>query len=100
MASTKKTIFEVLERPRITEKGAIASSVNNSVVFRVHPDANKSEIKAAVEKIFNVKVHSVRTMNFKGKMKRVGTRLGRQSDWKKAYVALEPGSTIDLVEGL
>lgn len=100
MSSTKKTIYEVLTRPRLTEKGAIASSINNSVVFRVHPKANKSEIKAAVEKIFNVKVNSVRTMNFMGKEKRVGAHIGRKPDWKKAYVSLEPGNTIDLIEGL
>ena len=100
MSSTKKTIFEVLRKPRITEKGAIAGTVNNSVVFRVHPKANKVEIANAVEKIFNVKVRSVRTMNFMGKMKRVGARIGQQPAWKKAYVSLEPGNTIDLVEGL
>lgn len=98
--SIKKTVFGILDRPRITEKGAMASSVNNSFVFRVHPKANKSEIKNAVETIFDVKVKSVRTMNYMGKIKRVGARSGRQNNWKKAYVSLEAGNTIDLVEGL
>ena len=100
MASTKKTVYGILERPRITEKGALASSVNNSVVFRVHPKANKIEIKHAVEHIFDVKVQAVRTMNYRGKVKRVGARMGRQVNWKKAYVSLAPGSSINLVEGL
>ena len=100
MSSTKKTLFGILQRPRITEKGAMASSVSNSFVFQVHPDANKDEIKKAVEKVFDVKVKSVRTMNYMGKIKRVGARSGRQNSWKKAYVSLEAGNTIDLVEGL
>ncbi|MFN8390891.1 MAG: 50S ribosomal protein L23 [Bdellovibrionota bacterium] len=100
MASTKKTVFGILERPRITEKGALASSVNNSVVFMVHPRANKVEIKTAVEKIFDVEVKSVRTMNYMGKVKRVGAKIGRQVAWKKAYVSLAPGSSINLIEGL
>lgn len=100
MGSTKKTVFGILQQPRITEKGALASSASNSFVFRVHPKANKEEIKNAVERIFDVKVRSVRTLNCLGKVKRVGARSGRQNNWKKAYVSLQPGSTIDLVEGL
>lgn len=100
MSSTKKTIYRVLGRPRITEKGAIASTINNAVVFEVHPLASKLEIRNAVEKIFGVEVNSVRTLNFMGKIKRVGARAGRQAKWKKAYVSLKPGSAIDLVEGL
>ena len=100
MSSTKKTIYGILDRPRITEKGAMSSSTSNSVVFQVHPKANKNEIKNAVEKLFDVKVEGVRTMNYMGKIKRVGAKFGRQSAWKKAYVMLAPGSTIDLVEGL
>lgn len=100
MSSTKKTIYRVLSRPRITEKGAIASTINNAVVFEVHPLATKLEIRHAVEKIFGVEVNSVRTINYMGKIKRVGQRIGRQAKWKKAYVSLKPGSAIDLVEGL
>ncbi len=100
MSSTKKTIYRVLGRPRITEKGAIASTINNSVLLEVHPLASKQEIKQAVEQIFEVKVKSVRTMNYIGKVKRVGARMGRQAKWKKAYVSLMPGNAIDLVEGL
>ncbi len=100
MGSTTKTIHAVLKRPRITEKAALASSAGNSYVFQVHPDATKQEIRKAVEKVFDVKVKAVRTVNYLGKVKRVGARAGRQNNWKKAYVSLEAGSSIDLVEGL
>ena len=100
MGSNKKSPFSVVRRPRITEKTALASSVNNSIVFEVHPDANKIEIRHAIEKIFSVKVKAVRTVSCLGKEKRVGRRVGKQRDWKKAYVSLAEGSSIDLVEGL
>jgi len=98
MASVKKDVYSVLRAPRITEKAANAGS--NTVVFEVHPDANKNEIANAVEKIFSVKVVGVRTLNFMGKIRRVRTHMGRENGWKKAYVKLAEGSTIDLVEGL
>jgi len=100
MSSTKKEIYSVLRAPLITEKAANAGSSTNTVVFEVHPEANKSEIKDAVEKIFKVKVEGVRTMNCLGKEKRVKTKAGKQVDWKKAYVRLAKGSSIDVIEGL
>ena len=100
MSSTKASPYSILLEPRITEKAAIASSANNSVVFRVHPRATKTEIRHAVEKIFNVKVKSVRTINSLGKVKRAGAKETRLPSTKKAYVSLAPGSTIDLVDGL
>ena len=100
MSSTKKTEFSILRRPKITEKASHASAAGNCVVFEVHPDSNKVEIRAAVEKIFNVKVRAVRTVNYIGKIKRVGAKIGQQRDWKKAYISLEEGNSIDLVEGL
>jgi large subunit ribosomal protein L23 len=75
-------------------------SIENGIVFEVHPKANKTEIKRAVEQIFDVKVKAVRTINFQGKLKRVGARIGRQNAWKKAYVSLKEGSSIDIIEGL
>lgn len=94
------TNYEVLRRPRITEKAAVAGSGTNTVVFEVHPKANKVEIKQAVERIFEVKVEEVRTVNVLGKIKRVKGTVGQRSSWKKAYVTLAEGSSIDLVEGL
>ena len=95
-----KSLYGILRKPRITEKAAIAGSATNGVVFDVAPGANKIEIRTAVEKIFDVKVKAVKTLNYKGKVKRVGRNIGRRKDWKKAYVLLEEGSSIDVIEGL
>jgi large subunit ribosomal protein L23 len=72
---------------------------HNVVAFQVRPDANKVEIRSAVESVFNVKVAAVRTASFEGKLKRMGKFQGRRRDWKKALVTLAPGHKIDLVEG-
>ena len=90
---------EVLIRPLMTEKSMRQKEEHNSVAFRVRPDANKLEIRAAVEAVFNVKVAEVRTANYEGKLKRMGKHQGRRSDWKKAIVTLQPGHKIELVEG-
>ena len=90
---------EVLIRPLMTEKTMREKEEHNTVAFRVRPDANKVEIRAAVETVFNVKVTSVRTATFEGKLKRMGRSEGRRPDWKKAVVTLAPGHKIELVEG-
>ena len=100
MASTKQNVYQIIRRPRITEKSAMLGSGSNAVVFDVHPLANKPEIKKAVEAIFDVKVNSVRVTNYLGKVKRVGVRTGRRGAWKKAYVFLKEGSSINIIEGL
>ena len=92
-----KTIYDVIERPLITEKGAVVSSTSNCATFRVAKRATKTEIKTAIEKIYGVKVRSVNTASYMGKVKRVGRNESRRSSWKKAYVYLAPGSTIDLI---
>ena len=92
----QERIFKVLRAPHISEKAAIVGDASNQHVFRVATDAKKEEIKQAVEQLFNVKVSKVRTANVKGKVKRQGVRLGKRSDWKKAYVSLEQGHEIDL----
>ncbi len=92
----QERIFQVLRAPHISEKSAIVGDANNQHVFKVATDAKKDEIKAAVEQLFNVKVAKVRTSNVKGKTKRQGARMGKRSDWKKAYVSLEQGHEIDL----
>ncbi|MCL4151421.1 UNVERIFIED_CONTAM: hypothetical protein GTU68_043639 [Idotea baltica] len=74
--------------------------MNNGVVFEVDKRATKIDIRRAVESAFDVKVKAVRTMNYMGKRKRVKGRVGQQSDWKKAYVSLQEGSSIDMIEGL
>ena len=90
---------EIILRPIMTEKTMRQKEEHNVVTFRVRPDANKVEIRMAVETVFNVKVADVRTLSFEGKLKRMGRHQGRRPDWKKAVVQLAPGHKIELVEG-
>lgn len=90
---------QVLIRPLMTEKTMRQKEELNTVAFKVRPDANKVEIRTAVEAVFNVKVTAVRTSSYEGKLKRMGRFQGRRSDWKKAVVTLAAGHKIDLVEG-
>jgi large subunit ribosomal protein L23 len=90
---------QVLIRPLMTEKTMRQKEELNTVAFKVRPDANKVEIRTAVESVFNVKVTAVRTASYEGKLKRMGRFQGRRSDWKKAVVTLAAGHKIDLVEG-
>lgn len=84
-------LYEVLQGPCLTEKAALMQEQAEKVVFKVHPKANKIEIKRAVEKMFHVKVQDVQTAKIHGKKKRVGKTVGFTSDWKKAYVTLSEG---------
>ena len=88
-------IFQVLLAPHISEKASIVADKNRQFVFKVAKDATKPEIKAAVEKLFDVKVKSVQTVVMPGKNKRFGRFEGRRGDTKKAYVALQPGYDIN-----
>ncbi len=90
---------DIIIRPIVTEK-SMAYLQEGRYVFRVPLKANKTQIKDAVEEIFNVKVKSVNTMRVRGKMKRMGRHVGRTPDWKKAIVTLQPGETIELFEGI
>lgn len=90
---------EIIVRPLLTEKSMRLKEERNAVTFRVLPDANKVEIRHAVEAIFNVKVAQVRTATVRGKLKRMGRFQGRRPSWKKAIVTLAPGHKIDVVEG-
>ena len=91
--------YDVIVSPVITEK-ATALSEENKVVFKVKSDATKPQIKAAVEKLFDVKVKSVNTLVTKGKVKIFRGMRGQRSDVKKAVVTLEEGQTIDVTTGL
>lgn len=86
-----KDIYSVLQGPCLTEKAALLQEEDGRVVFKVHPKANKIEVKRAVELLFNVKVRNVRTANVNGKQKRVGKTVGFTKNWKKAYVTLSEG---------
>ena len=90
---------QVIRRPIITEKGMTAKDERRTLCFEVHPDATKTQVKEAVQKLLQVKVDSVRTANFLGKQRRRGRRIGFRSDWKKAYVKLKAGEKmIEYVE--
>ncbi len=91
--------YDIIRRPLITEKTTIQKEMANQVSFEVDRRANRVEIKRAVEKIFNVRVVDVRTMQIKGKTKRRGRIVGKRRDWKKALVTLGPGERIDFFEG-
>lgn len=96
MNPKQERLMSILLGPHVSEKSARVGDKHNQVVFRVRRDADKIEIRQAVEKMFEVKVADVQVVNVGGKDKRFGARLGRRSDWKKAYVRLAPGSEINL----
>ena len=85
------TLFEVIRRPLITEKGLAVKETEGTLVFDVAPEATKTEVKQAVEALFKVKVGAVRTANMAGKERRRGKFAGYRPDWKKAYVRLKDG---------
>jgi large subunit ribosomal protein L23 len=89
----------IILRPILTEKSMRQKEEQNTVTFRVRPDANKVEIREAIEALFKVKVTDVRTIAYEGKLKRMGRHQGRRPDWKKAIVQLAEGHKIELVEG-
>ena len=92
--------YEIIIGPLITEKATIQKEKNNQLTFEVDRRANRVAIRHAVEKIFNVQVEQVRTMQMKGKMKRMGRSLGKRRDWKKAIVTLAEGQNIEFFEGV
>lgn len=90
-------ILDIIRAPRVSEKTARLQEVSNQYVFEVATTATKADVKAAVEQLFNVKVESVNVLNVKGKSKSFRFRAGRRSDWRKAYVRLADGQTIDVM---
>lgn len=88
----------VLIRPLLTEKITGLREKTNTVGFVVHPDANRIQIRQAVEALLKVKVHKVNIMNIRGKVKRLGRFSGRRSDWKKALVTLREGEKLEMYE--
>jgi large subunit ribosomal protein L23 len=93
------TIQDVVKRPLITEKAERNREATRQFAFEVHREANKIQVKQAVEALFNVHVVEVRTAIIRGKNKRVGRNVGRRPNWKKAFVTLREGETIALFEG-
>ncbi len=97
----EERLLKVLRSPHVSEKASAAMEKNNTIVLKVAKDATKAEIKAAVQKLFEVEVEveDVNTLLVKGKSKRHGQRVGRRSDWKKAYVTLKEGQNLDFIGG-
>lgn len=91
----KLHVYDVLTKPVVTEKTTLLNELNK-YTFKVAPDANKNNVKLAVEEIFDVKVSKVNVLNVKGKVKRFRGRVGKQSGYKKAIVTLAEGQTLDL----
>jgi large subunit ribosomal protein L23 len=94
----QQRLMKILLSPIVSEKSTMMADKNEQVAFRVVSDANKAEVKAAVELLFNVQVESVNVLNIKGKGKRYGRFSGRRSDVRKAYVCLKPGQEINFAE--
>lgn len=93
-------IHEVIRRPLVTEKSTIGREEHNLATFAVNPEANKHDIRRAVEALFNVQVADVRTMRQPRKGRRVGRKIGRRAEWKKAIVRLAEGHSIEFFEGV
>ena len=93
-------IHEVIRRPLVTEKSSIGRDEHNLATFAVDPRANKHDIRRAVEQLFDVSVLEVRTMRQPRKKRRVGMKIGRKSEWKKAIVQLAEGQSIEFFEGV
>ena len=93
-------IYKVIKEPHITEKGGLQKELNNQLSFKADRRANKVEIRQAIETLFKDKVLSVKTMNVKGKKRRMGRTVGKRPDWKKVIVTLAPGENIEFFEGM
>jgi len=93
-------MYQVVIKPLVTEKGTMMLSEGNWVTFRVHPDANKIEVREAIQKIFSVSVLQVNTQIVRGKRKRFGKTMGQSKAWKKAMVRLKEGDKIETFEGV
>ncbi len=97
VAVDEERLYQIILKPVVSEKSTLLGDKNNQAVFQVRTDANKEEIRQAVEKLFEVKVKSVQIANVRGKVKNTGRISGMRSSWKKAYVCLQKGQEIDLL---
>ncbi|MFP3028801.1 MAG: 50S ribosomal protein L23 [Arsenophonus sp.] len=97
MIREEERLLKVLRAPHVSEKASTAMKKSNIIVLKVAKDATKLEIKVAVQKLFEVEVNGINTLLVKGKVKRHGQRIGRRSDWKKAYITLKKGQNVDFI---
>ncbi len=96
---SRERLMTVLLGPHVSEKSTTVADDHNQIVFRVRRDASKTEVRRAVEMMFEVEVEGVQILNQGGKQKRFGRTMGKRSDWKKAYVRLKAGQDIDFLGG-
>lgn len=94
-----ESVYKIIRKPLLTEKSVVLKE-DNKFCFRVAYNANKVEIRKAIEELFNVKVKDVNTMIIHGKIKRLGRNKGRRPSWKKAIVTLQPGQKIEFFQGM
>jgi large subunit ribosomal protein L23 len=94
----EQRLYTIIKSPIVSEKSTFVADKNEQIIFAVSSDANKQEIKAAVELLFKVQVDSVNVLNVMGKKKRHGRFMGKRSDWKKAYVSLKAGQEINFAD--
>jgi large subunit ribosomal protein L23 len=92
-------IYQIIKEPRITEKANLQKEGSNQISFKVDRRANKIEIRKAIETLFKTKVLEVKTMNVRGKRRRMGRNSGKKPDWKKAIVRLAPDQSVEFFEG-
>ena len=97
VANNTAKLYEVIRAPRVSEKTARLQEVSNQYVFEIAKTATKADVKAAIEQIFEVTVEAVNVVNVKGKNKSFKFRQGRRGDWRKAYVKLAEGQSIDVM---
>ncbi|MGP1931905.1 MAG: 50S ribosomal protein L23 [Arsenophonus sp. ET-DL9-MAG3] len=96
----KEYLLKILYAPHVSEKASIVMEKSNTIVLKVEKYATKVEIKRAVQKLFEVEVKTINTLLVKGKIKRHNKRFGRRSDWKKAYVTLKEGQSLDFIDSV
>lgn len=94
---SQEFLFQVLRSPHVSEKSTRIGEQGNQYVFEIDKRATKTQVKEAVESLFNVKVENVNVVNVKGKVRSFRMRPGRRADWKKAYVRIQEGQTIDVL---
>jgi len=95
-----KNLFTVMKKPLFTEKGSNLKETENKILIEVSRDANKIDIKRAIEEIFKVKVEKVATISTRGKWKKFGRSIGKRPDRKKAIITLKKGEKLDFIEGM
>ena len=93
-------LYEVIKGPHVTEKSTLLKDTQRQIVFKVDPKATKIDIRRAVETIFKTKVVKIRTINTRGKKKRVGRVVGKRPDWKKAIVTIAQGEDLEKFSGV